>query len=92
MDAQGPVNRARTLGTMPLSVEVFPNPAQNSIRIDVPEGNYSLYIFDATGKIVSQFIYTAGTLLDIRKLPQGSYVLSLQHAESKQGYQAKLVK
>jgi hypothetical protein len=92
VDAQGSVNRTRTPESAPFSVEVFPNPAQNSISIDVPEGNYSLYICDATGKIVSQFTYTAGTLLDIRKLPQGSYILNLQHAESKQRYQAKLVK
>lgn len=91
VDAQGPINSTSTPAAA-LAVEVFPNPAQNSINIDLPEGSYRLRILDATGKLISQVTYTTGTLLDIKKLPQGSYMLNLQHVGSKQYYQAKLVK
>jgi hypothetical protein len=92
VDAEGLVNNTRTSAFTPTAVEVFPNPAQKNIRIDLPEGNYTLQILDTTGKLVTQQKYTAGTLLDIQQLPRGSYLLNLKHLESEQRYQAKLVK
>lgn len=64
-----------------LGFELYPNPATNSLRIELPKGSLSgqLAIHDLTGRLVLQTTLLPGMhYLDVRALKQGSYLAKLQ--------------
>lgn len=69
-----------------VSVSVFPNPANNSIYIDAGElnGDYTLQIFDQTGRVVDENKGTLGNQLlqqDVSSFAAGLYNLKLTTAK-----------
>ena len=68
---------------------LFPNPATGQVQILGLDGEApDVEIFDMTGRTVATFHHA--TTLDISRLPQGSYILSIQTATDK--HHLKLVK
>ncbi|MDA3883298.1 MAG: T9SS type A sorting domain-containing protein, partial [Bacteroidales bacterium] len=63
-------------------LQIYPNPASNSITIDLKNNHRSLNadIFDASGKLVlSTNINGEQTKIDISTLPPGSYQLVIEN-------------
>ena len=68
---------------------LFPNPATGQVQILGLDGEApDVEILDMTGRTAATFRRT--TTLDISRLPQGSYILSIQTATDK--HHLKLVK
>ena len=68
---------------------LFPNPTTGQVQILGLDGEApDVEIFDMTGRTVATFHHA--TTLDISRLPQGSYILSIQTATAK--HHLKLVK
>ncbi len=58
------------------SVRVFPNPAHDFVRIQLPEGGASLALYDLAGrKLQSKETLLPEAMMDLRALPQGIYFL-----------------
>jgi Secretion system C-terminal sorting domain len=65
----------------PVSFTVFPNPANETIIVDIPSGQNleraEILIFDLNGKLLhSQEVFTTTTLIDISQLSAGFYAIS----------------
>ena len=58
-------------------LSVFPNPTSGHIRIEMPEGNTKLALFDATGRMILQLPDTdyPSIQLNLSSLDEGVYVL-----------------
>ena len=58
-----------------LDVIISPNPANNSIKIDLPDNNvYSLVIFSLSGDLISaQYIEGMSAQIDVVNIPNGNY-------------------
>jgi len=65
---------------------VYPNPAGNSVTIDllyVPEGQYNLALRDVTGKTVfSSYIYSGTTQVALPTLSDGIYIYTITDREN----------
>lgn len=59
------------------TINIFPNPANNSIQIEGIE-NGTLQILDARGKLISSMVYTKGDQITLDNLVDGIYTLYLQ--------------
>lgn len=63
------------------SINVFPNPAQNEITIDLKNVNFensSVQIFDAIGKLCkSESITQSSTSINVKDIPEGLYLLKV---------------
>ena len=66
------------------SLEVFPNPAHNTVTVESP-CDTRLFIYDAAGRIVAERTISAGTnVLDIASCPVGLYLLRTASGQSSQ--------
>lgn len=74
------------------SLQLFPNPACESLRISWPEGNQSatLTLFDLTGRVVMTSEVGNHEKLDVSGLPSGSYYYILLTHNSR--YSGKVMK
>ncbi|HTB99296.1 MAG TPA: T9SS type A sorting domain-containing protein [Ferruginibacter sp.] len=65
---------------------VFPNPASNMIQVIAPygvTGNCSIELFDATGrKLIETIMNTSSIEINITDLPNGSYILRIDHDDN----------
>jgi len=70
----------------PLSFTVFPNPGRDVINLNLFNeigGNYSVSIYDITGKLVlSSEFESQNTVIDISEFPQGIYIINAQNSAS----------
>ena len=64
-----------------LDVSIFPNPAQNSIRIQTDDivGSLALQLYDINGRQVLQQVVASGNDMDIATLTKGIYVYKLSN-------------
>ena len=68
-----------------LSTELYPNPARNSINLNVADQRviYEISLFDITGKLLWIMHYNVGNqLLDISNLAAGVYLLRITHGNA----------
>ena len=66
-------------------IKVYPNPAYNTLRIDIPESinthNLSISIFDSLGRLVEKkSIRNNFNELDVGQFPRGIYQYTIQHS------------
>jgi uncharacterized repeat protein (TIGR01451 family) len=68
-----------------LKASVFPNPANNNIYIEVSEkGNFRAELYDMMGRVARSTQSTNGnTVLNVKDVPAGMYLLRLSNAENK---------
>jgi hypothetical protein len=58
------------------SIKVFPNPATDFIRVDIPEFFCNYAIYTTAGKLMDEGILQGNTkIIDVNKLPTGGYIL-----------------
>lgn len=67
------------------ALEIFPNPAQQSITIKMPEaeGNFQISLFNLLGQQVLSRSLLIGNSLDISTLPNGIYLITATSLEGK---------
>jgi hypothetical protein len=74
-------------------VNVYPNPAQSIVTVDIPESIHNMLLISLTGsKILSRETITSNRIdLDVSDLPKGTYLLLFY---TKQGFAGskKLIK
>ena len=78
----------------PQRLAIFPNPAKESFKIQLPENVNSglLYIFDTKGSIIfAKNINEATSLINISHLSKGNYFVTFYDAQGN-GYATQLVK
>jgi polyhydroxybutyrate depolymerase len=66
-------------------IELYPNPATNSLTFTLPANstnNYNIYIFDASGKNVSAYVEVFNNTISIDRLSRGMYFLSIQTSDN----------
>lgn len=57
---------------------VYPNPVQDYLRVDLPEGSFVGSIMDASGRIVNELTITNGTTIDFTQLDAGVYFVRIE--------------
>ena len=63
------------------AIVVFPNPAKNELRIDLPyQEDFILSMVDIQGRKCMEFTTTGSTLADINFLSEGMYVLFIKNS------------
>ncbi len=71
----------------PLGINIYPNPSQGKINIDIPEGldGLEIIVFNTIGqKILSELITTKSKIIktiDLSELPEGLYYIGLKSEE-----------
>ncbi len=66
-----------------ISVSIFPNPARNIFTIDLPQQNFTLEIFDVTGrKVYSNNIRYSKTQIDFNNFPNGLYFIQIYDSKN----------
>ncbi|MCB0654894.1 MAG: T9SS type A sorting domain-containing protein [Saprospiraceae bacterium] len=82
----GNVSNNLTDGPDALDVQLFPNPARNTLnlRFDQPIfGTIVAKVYDVLGQVVIQKNITQGESLDLGQLQAGYYLLELEHEQQK---------
>ncbi len=81
VSGQNIVTRVPDLSTESTALVLYPNPASTllTVRRNVAHGKASVTVMDELGRVVlrSPSMYNADVLLDIRELPSGYYMLTL---------------
>ena len=62
------------------SLDVYPNPTSDVLRINGMKGTATVQVVDAAGRVVVETVWNAGQEVDVRLLPQGAYTFTLQQA------------
>lgn len=62
------------------ALEVYPNPTSDVLRINGVDGQATVQVVDAAGRVVVETVWYAGQEVDVRLLPQGAYTFTLQQA------------
>ncbi len=72
-------------------LQVFPNPAKNTITLSGLQNKGTLKIIAADGKVVKQLIAKTGSMLiDISTIEKGIYIL--QYNNENRTHQVKIIK
>ncbi len=70
---------------------MYPNPAKDFVKIELPNGKYNYQIFSVDGRVVS-----TGKLIDniisVRNLPKGNYIIKVVNIEDAQTETFKLIR
>lgn len=66
----------------PLSIRVYPNPAQELVTIDLKEGAYRIQMFDPSGKQLYQTKSFGSKQIDLRNMQSGSLLLEITDLNS----------
>lgn len=70
-----------------VTINVFPNPAKNSVNIDVNRANYNLRLIDLSGKILLNELDIKK--IDLSEFTSGMYIMSIE--TDNQMFQKKLI-
>ncbi|WP_262383883.1 lamin tail domain-containing protein [Hymenobacter lutimineralis] len=91
-DGTAHLSEVRTVQGGKLSAGIYPNPVASTLYLQLPEhaGAVQAIVTDLAGREVYRAMVPASQQLDLRQLPQGSYVLVLQGAQLRSTH--KLVK
>lgn len=82
-------------GPLPMTVNVYPNPAQDWLHMDIAENNLQLqyFITDMNGRTIMQGTPNNGeTTLDISSFATGTYMLCVQSTDKKNKNIFKIIK
>lgn len=67
-----------------IGANIFPNPVQDQLIIQVPAENDTRYLLTNTqGQVLQQGVFQQFTQLDVATLPAGVYWLTLEHAQGR---------
>jgi cytochrome c peroxidase len=72
--------------------QVYPNPSQHVISVDLPKGSYVLRIFSSSGILISNLELNSLKNIDISNLNKGSYFMILTDLSSGKSSKSKFVK
>ncbi len=69
-------------------IKIYPNPAKNSVTIELKEGDQLLSVYDLSGREVSKLMnFTSNSssvqTLSIENLPKGVYIIITQNGQAK---------
>lgn len=67
---------ARSTNVTPLKIEVYPNPATNSISVRSPEKNIDFEIINMAGQSILKSSTSSDEKLNISHLPKGTYIIN----------------
>lgn len=81
-----PDTATTVLGSIKSSIEIFPNPADDSFEIKGIPDNAKVEIFNVSGQLVKE---ATGRLVDITRVPKGTYLVTIQSKEV--SYKKKLL-
>ena len=73
-------------------ITVFPNPVATDMNIQLESGNYSVFIYNVKGKMVSKNKIIGNESLNLETLTKGIYLLLIKDIESSKVYKKKFVK
>ncbi|MAW87805.1 MAG: hypothetical protein CMJ42_14890 [Phyllobacteriaceae bacterium] len=62
-------------------LNIFPNPAQNTIRLDHSASDGTLTISAMNGQVLMAKAYNTGESIDVSELPEGMYLIEVQSAD-----------
>lgn len=62
-------------------LNIFPNPAQNTIRLDHTAADGTLTISAMNGQVLMAKSYNTGESIDVSVLPEGMYLIEVQSAD-----------
>lgn len=74
------------------AVQLYPNPATNSVTVATVPTAVSLRLLDATGRVVKQQLATSETRVSVAELPNGLYLMQWLAPEGKVLATRRLVK
>lgn len=79
-----------TRSNQTVAIELYPNPASNTVHLPaVPIGS-QVQLLDAVGRIVRIMMVTSGANVSLQGVPPGLYVVRATHAQGRQ-YSGRLV-
>lgn len=67
---------ARSTNVTPLKIEIYPNPATNSISVRSPEKNIDFEIINMAGQSILKSSTSSDEKLNISHLPKGTYIIN----------------
>jgi len=59
-------------------VQVYPNPATEFVRVNLPSGRYDISVHTLNGARVLQQMSTGSVMMDVSQLPQAVYIFRIQ--------------
>ncbi len=80
-----PLNTFTVATTAPNGVKIYPNPAQNEIRVSLPDGqaNATYILTDMSGRTVQEGTLISGNPVSVSALPAANYLFRIQTADQK---------
>lgn len=63
-----------------LDMKVYPNPAKDYLRVEIPDGRYSMQLLDVNGRVMNQTAIDGASQLEVQSLPTGVYFLKLTNS------------
>jgi cytochrome c peroxidase len=75
-----------------LDIKVWPNPTVDMVQVQLPEGEYTLKLFELNGKLLQTHKGQNLINLNLRDLQSGIYLLQIQSISSSQIHTRKIVK
>ena len=65
-----------------LTFDIYPNPNNGKFNIELPEGNFSLKVFDITGRLIKNDDDIGGICqIDMSALNNGLYIIQIMDSE-----------
>ncbi len=77
------IKEGLTFNSKPCNHILFPNPAKQVIYINPPPIDKTIVLFDKSGQELQRHKYSSGGPLDISKLPEGMYFISVNSSTEK---------
>jgi hypothetical protein len=77
----------------PIVLKTFPNPTTDIVNLEMSkEGNYTYYVFDLNGKVITTGNFNSGrTLVDLSAFGRGNYIVKVTDNETKENFDSKIV-
>lgn len=75
------------------TIKVFPNPTVDNATIEMKKaGNYSVYVFDLTGKMVHTSSFsTTKKQIDLSNFERGNYIIKVLDNDTQEAFDSKVV-
>lgn len=88
-----PKDSAAIINHSEQTIEIYPNPASNRIRVNLPQANYKVSIFSQNGdKVYESTIKPNENSTSINSLANGIYLIRFTNTETQQSFTSKLIK